>query len=66
MVTVSNPYETHMAIPKKVELAKEGVVSISTATTETETLKKLKFVQPLEVIEVSKEFESIEAKKYLP
>ncbi len=65
VVAVSNKYETHFAVPAKKELAKEGIVSIPTATVETEELKKLKFVKPLEVIEVSKEFETIEADKYL-
>ena len=62
---MSNKYETHFAVPPKKELAKEGVVSMPTATVETEELKKLKFVEPLEVVEVSKEFETIEAHKYL-
>ena len=66
VVAVSNKYETNFAVPPKKELAKEGIVSISTATVETEELKKLKFVKPLEVVEVSKEFETIEADKYLP
>ena len=62
---MSNKYESNFAVPPKKELAKEGVVSMPTATVETEELKKLKFVEPLEVVEVSKEFETIEAHKYL-
>ena len=65
VVAVSNKYESNFAVPPKKELAKEGVVSMPTATVETEELKKLKFVEPLEVVEVSKEFETIEAHKYL-
>ena len=65
VVAVSNAYETPLVVPKKVELAKEGIVEFPNAKLETEELKKLKFVKPIEVVEVSKPFETIEAKKYL-
>lgn len=65
VVKVSNAYEAKLKIPKKIEEAKEGIINISTASTETEELKKLKFVDSLGVVKVSKEFETIEAKKYL-
>ncbi len=66
VVDVSNEYEVNFDISKKVEVAQEGIVDISTATTETEELKKLQFVNTLGVVEVSDEFETIEAKKHLP
>jgi len=65
VVAVSKAYETPLVVPKKVEVAKEGIVEFPNAKLETEELKKLKFVKPLEVVEVSKPFETIEAKKYL-
>jgi len=65
VVAVSHAYETPLVIPEKVELAKEGIVEFPNAKLETEELKKLKFVKPLEVVEVSKPFETIEAEKYL-
>jgi len=65
VVAVSNAYETPLVIPKKVEVAKEGVVALPHAKVETEEMKKLKFVKPLAVVEVSKPFETIEADKYL-
>jgi len=65
VVAVSNAYETPLVVPKKVELAKEGIVEFPNAKIETEELKKLNFVKPLEVVEVSKPFETIEAEKYL-
>jgi len=65
VVAVSNAYETPLVVPKKVELAKEGIVEFPNAKVETEELKKLKFVEPLEIVEVSKPFETIEADKYL-
>jgi len=66
VVKVSKQYEVKSQIPQKVELAKDGVVDISTASVETEELKKLDFVKPLEVTEVSEAFEASKAKKYLP
>jgi hypothetical protein len=65
VVAVSNAYETPLVIPKKVEVAKEGVVALPHAKVETEEMKKLRFVKPLAVVEVSKPFETIEADKYL-
>lgn len=62
VVAVSNKYEADFEVPKKVEVAKEGIVSVPSATVETEEIKKLKFVDTLGVVEVSKEFESIKAK----
>ncbi len=62
VVAVSNKYETDFEVPKKVEVAKEGIVNVPSATVETEEIKKLKFVDTLGVVEVSKEFESIKAK----
>ena len=65
VVNVSNNYESTFAIPQKVELAKEGIVNISTASIETADMKKLEFVDTLGVIEVSTEFETIDAQNYL-
>jgi len=65
VVAVSKAYETPLVVPKKVEVAKEGIVEFPNAKLETEELKKLKFVKPIEVVEVSKPFETIEAEKYL-
>jgi len=65
VVAVSNAYETPLVVPKKVEVAKEGIVEFKNAKLETEEMKRLKFVKPLEVVEVSKPFETIEAEKYL-
>lgn len=65
VVEVSKKYEVHSEIPQKVELAKEAKVDIASASIETEELKKLKFVDTLEVVEVSPEFETIEAEKYI-
>jgi len=66
VVEVSSEYEvSNIEIPKKEELATEGVVELKNASLETEELKKLKFVKPLEVVEVSPEFETIEAEKYI-
>lgn len=66
VVEVSNQYEVgNVEISKKVELAKEGIVDISSATVETDELKALKFVAPIEVLEVSPSFETIDAKKYI-
>lgn len=62
VVAVSNKYEADFEVPKKVEVAKEGIVNVPSATVETEEIKKLKFVDTLGVVEVSKEFESIKAK----
>lgn len=62
VVAISNKYEADFEVPKKVEVAKEGIVSVPSATVETEEIKKLKFVDTLGVVEVSKEFESIKAK----
>jgi len=66
VVKVSKQYEVQNKIPQKVELAKDGVVDISTASIETKELKRLKFVKPLEVTEVSETFEASQAKRYLP
>jgi len=65
VVAISNAYETPLVVPKKVEVAKEGIVSFPNAKIETEEMKKLKFVDTLGVVEVSKDFETIEANKYL-
>jgi len=65
VVAVSHAYETPLVVPKKVEVAKEGIVEFPNAKLENEELKRLKFVKPLEVVEVSKPFETIEAEKYL-
>jgi len=65
VVAVSNTYETPLIIPKKVEVAKEGIVNLPNTSLETEEMKKLKFVDTLGVVEVSKDFETIEANKYL-
>ena len=66
VVEVSQKYEVgNLEIPQMVELAKEGVVDISSASVETEALKKLKFIDPLEVVEVSEAFETIEANRYI-
>jgi len=66
VVEVSNQYEVgNVEISQKVELAREGIVDISSATIETDELKALKFVAPLEVLEVSPSFETIDAKKYI-
>ena len=66
IINVSKKYEIgNLEIPKMVELAKEGVVDISSASIETEALRKLKFINPLEVIEISSAFETIEASKYI-
>jgi len=65
VVKVSRQYEVQSKISKKVELARDGVVDIPTATVETEELKKLKFVKPLAVTEVSQPFEASQAERYL-
>jgi len=65
VVGISNQYETSFSVPKKEELAKEGIVQLSNAEYETEEIKKLEFVDTIGVVEVSKSFESIEAYKYL-
>jgi len=66
VVEVSQKYEVgNLEIPQMVQLAKEGVVDISSASVETEALKKLKFIDPLEVVEVSEAFETIEANRYI-
>ena len=65
VVALSNAYETSLVVPEKIEVAKEGIVELPNAKLETEDMKKLKFVKPLEVVEVSKPFETIEADKYL-
>ena len=65
VVTISDEYESNFIIPKKTELAKEGIVNFSSTSIETEELKKLEFVDTLGIIEVSEEFETINAKKYL-
>ena len=65
VVSVSKAEEVDFTIPQKVEQAQDGVVDIPSATIETEELKKLKFVKPIETIEVSKEFEASDSYKYL-
>ncbi len=65
VVSVSKEEEVAFTIPQKVEQAQDGVVDIPSATIETEELKKLKFVKPIETIEVSKEFEASDSHKYL-
>ncbi len=65
VVAISEEYESNFSIPKKIEIAKEGIVSIPTATTNTTEIENLEFVHPLEVVEVSEAFETIEADKYL-
>lgn len=66
VVEVSKQYEVaNVTIPQKVELAKEAIVDISSASVENEELKQLEFVDTLEVIEVSPTFETIEAEKYI-
>lgn len=65
VVEVSKKYEVSNEIPKMIELAKEAKVDIASASIETEELKKLEFVNTLEVLEVSPDFETIEATKYI-
>lgn len=63
VVGKSKVYEANdLTIDKREEITNDGVVDISTAT--TDELKHLPFVKPLEVIEVSQPFEASEAKKY--
>ncbi len=65
VVNVSDKYESNFTIPEKIEVAKEGIVTIPTATIKTKEIENLKFVNTIEVIEVSEEFETLEANKYL-
>jgi len=65
VVAVSDQYEANFTISKKIELAKEGIVTMPTTSLATEALEKLEFVETLGIIEISDSFESIEAKKYL-
>lgn len=66
VVEVSPAYEVaNFEIPKKEELAREGIVNVGRASVETEALKKLDFVQTMGVVEISPKFETIEADKYL-
>lgn len=59
VVSVSTDYETSFTIPKREELAKEGIVNISNASLDTNEIKNLNFVNTLGVIEVSQDFEII-------
>ncbi|CAA6820783.1 MAG: Unknown protein [uncultured Sulfurovum sp.] len=65
VVAVSNKYESNFSIPQKIELAQEGIVNISSASLETQELKKLDFVDSLGVVEVSQDFETTQADSYL-
>ncbi len=64
IVGKSKVYEANdLTIDKREEIDNDGVVDISTAT--TDSFKELPFVKPIEVIEVSQPFEASEAKRYL-
>ena len=65
VVSVSNKYETNFIVPEKEEFAQEGIVNISNASLETDEMKNLDFVDTLGVVEISQEFETIEANKHL-
>lgn len=65
VVNVSTKYESNFSVSQKVEIAKEGIVNISSASLETEEIKKLEFVDTLGIIEVSSDFETINATSYL-
>ena len=66
VVGISQQYEvSNVEIPKKIELAKEGIVDIASASVETEELKALDFIEPLEIVEVSPTFETTEAEKFI-
>lgn len=65
VVTVSNKYEKEFMIPKKEELAKEGIVNINNASLETREMKDLSFVDKLGIVEVSQDFETIDADRHL-
>lgn len=63
-VSETEAYEVPNIIPKKIELAQDAVVELPTGSIETQALKNLKEVTPLEVIEMTPAFESIDAEKY--
>ena len=65
VVNVSTKYESNFSVSQKVEIAKEGIVNISSASLETEEIKKLEFVDTLGIVEVSSDFETINATSYL-
>ncbi|HIP51985.1 MAG TPA: hypothetical protein EYG94_07865 [Campylobacterales bacterium] len=65
VVIVSDKYESNFTVPQKVEIAKEGIVNFSHTSTNTKELQKLEFVDTLGVLEISEDFETINAKKYL-
>ncbi len=63
IVKTSGEYEVNeMSMDKLEDVSNDGVVDISTAT--TDELQELPFVKPLEVLEVTQPFEASEAKKY--
>lgn len=61
VLMVSDKYESDFTVPQKIEVAKEGIVTIPNASVETEEMKGLEFVDTLGVIEVSADFETIQA-----
>ena len=64
IVKTSGTYEVNeMSMDKLEDVSNDGVVDISTAT--TDELQELPFVKPLETVEVTQPFEASEAKKYL-
>ncbi len=65
VVIVSDKYESNFVVPKKVEIAEEGIINFSSTSIETKELQRLEFVDTLGVIEISEDFETINAKKYL-
>jgi len=65
VVIISDKYESNFIVPQKIEVAKEGIVDFSSTSIETKELQKLEFVDTLGIIEVSEDFETINAKKYL-
>ena len=63
IVKTSGTYEVNdMSMDKLEDVSNDGVVDISTAT--TDELQELPFVKPLEIVEVTQPFEASEAKKY--
>jgi len=65
VIRKSANYESDFSIPEKEELAKEGIVHISNASLETKEIKNLEFVNTLGVIEISQDFETLDADKHL-
>ena len=63
IVNTSEKYENNFNVPQKIEVAKEGIVTFTKAS--TKEMKNLDFVVTLGVINVSEDFETTEAKKYL-